>query len=881
MAGDSSPRADSDEIKRTLRLFCHSGVYELRALKCAPTRGKGKPMTAAGCFDDIAEMAAEAVRIDREHTPGGIYFPFNPLRPEMMARANPNMATAYAEITASDADVAAREWLLVDFDPRRARGISATNAEVKHARDVADATMDWLSARGWPAPVEALSGNGVHLLYRIALPNDAEATAIVKGVLAALAARFDNDAVMVDPGNFNAARITKLYGTVARKGAHTPDRPHRVSRLVTAPDNIVVVTREQLVAVADLATGTKATASPRGRASLGSTNGVLYYAFKARGDVIGVCPAGGWTVRCPRDDKHSTGEAGDSSTVLFPPGAGQDLRAFKCQHGGCIDLDTRAVLATFTPKELVDARAAVSTPRATFEPPPMPDVPPPTDDDDAPSASPRDPGTHCTDLGNAQLLVRMMAGNHRHSDALLGDGWLHYDGVKWSPDDTGEVVRRAKGIANEWRAMAPAYNGDLVLPPEEQRAQNRRKLVLKHAMKCESAASINAMVALAKTEPEVVVRPRDLDVDRFLFNTPAGTIELETGTLRPHDKRDLLTKVSGCGLPLHERGACPRWLAFLDKIFDGDAELIRLVKQLFGYSLSGDVSEELMIFLHGRGRNGKSTLVGVLRYIVGEYARSTAVETFTKDRQHGGIPNDLAALVGARVVTAAEVSEGAPLNEALVKSCTGAEPIPARFLNREWFEYMPMFKVWISTNKMPDIHGADEGIWRRVCLIPFKVTIDPADVDTELGAKLREEGPAIVAWSLDGFADWQLNGLMVPAAVKKAQADYRNEMDQLGAFLDDCCDVGVEKGPTLHADLYRAFGEWCKGNGSRAGTGKAFGKRLEEREIYRSARNGAGRARDGIALRTKREATPGAGQERPPSAPAEGRFAPHPADADA
>ena len=229
-AFSNPPHADRDEIRRTFDLFYRQGgVRELRALRCKP-KGRGKPFTSAGCFDAVAPLVDEVMRLDREHAPEGTYFTLNPLKPELMARANPNRATDYAEMTAADGDVDHRECILIDFDPKRARGISANDDELAKASECMTAARALLGTYGWPEPVVCLSGNGYHLLYWVALPNDDDARELVRRVLTKLQGSIATEFVDVDQSVFNAGRITKVYGTVARKGAHM-SRPGSIAQL--------------------------------------------------------------------------------------------------------------------------------------------------------------------------------------------------------------------------------------------------------------------------------------------------------------------------------------------------------------------------------------------------------------------------------------------------------------------------------------------------------------------------------------------------------------------------------------------------------------------------------------------------------------------------
>jgi len=197
----------------------------------------------------------------------------------------------------------------------------------------------------------------------------------------------------------------------------------------------------------------------------------------------------------------------------------------------------------------------------------------------------------------------------------------------------------------------------------------------------------------------------------------------------------------------------------------------------------------VLFLLHGTGANGKSTFIETILYLLGEYARPTEFRTFlTKESE--SVRNDLAALVGIRFVSAVEVGEGKQLDEAVIKQVTGGDTITTRFLFKEFFDFKPRFKLWLAANSKPEIRGVDEAIWRRVLLIPFEVTIPKEDRDHALGSRLKDEGPGILAWAVEGLRAWQKDGLKPPEKIIAATEEYREEQDFLGPFLDEKFEKG-------------------------------------------------------------------------------------------
>ena len=394
-----------------------------------------------------------------------------------------------------------------------------------------------------------------------------------------------------------------------------------------------------------------------------------------------------------------------------------------------------------------------------------------------------------------------------------------------------------KLTVREVETVAPAIDDDAL-----------RKRVLAHALRSEADARLRAGVSLAEIDERVIVSVDALDADPALLNVENGILHLDVGELAEHDSRALLTKLAPVEFAYDAEA--PRWLSFLDQVFAGDQELIGFVQRAVGYSLTGSTEEQVLFLLHGSGANGKTTFVETLRALLGDYGQQTPAETFL-ERRGDQIPNDLARLRGARFVAAVETGENRRLAETLVKRLTGGDTISARFLRQEWFEFRPAFKAWLATNHKPEIRGTDDAVWRRIRLIPFNVKIPEADRERDLPETLRGELPGILRWALDGCVEWRArHDLEAPAAVTGATASYRDDMDVLGRFLDDC--VVVDPAATVKAgELYNRYGYWVDAVGERERlTQKMFGTRLGERaEGFTPHRNNEGRSWRGLRLR--------------------------------
>lgn len=443
------------------------------------------------------------------------------------------------------------------------------------------------------------------------------------------------------------------------------------------------------------------------------------------------------------------------------------------------------------------------------------------------SMPPEDIGLN--DLGNSRLLVQLHGKDLRWCGAMPGSGWMVWDKSRWKPDDTKLVTRLASQLGAEWRDRAPPEIEDNIGLDERAVAlQKRRKAMLKHADRTESAAGIRAAVELATAHPEIAV-PKDVwDKDLWKFNTPDRTYDLDKMRSSRPAQGDYITRCARVGA---DKSDCPTWKRFLLAIMGGDEELVSFLQRAVGYSLSGSIQEQKMFICYGKGANGKSTFMDTISYILGDYATTTPVDTFV-NRREGSIPNDLAALAGVRLVTCSEGTEGGVLEEGLIKLVTGGDPIAARFLGKEFFHFIPAFKLWFLTNHKPIIKGSDEGVWRRPLLIPFTVTIPKEQRNRDLPQILRREACGVMQWALEGLKEWRRIGLAPPVVVTDATEAYREEMDVLADFLSDCCDVdenGVQASRASNKEVYARYCTWAKEQGLRQQSHRWLSRSLVDR----------------------------------------------------
>ena len=427
-----------------------------------------------------------------------------------------------------------------------------------------------------------------------------------------------------------------------------------------------------------------------------------------------------------------------------------------------------------------------------------------------------------TDLGNARRLI------YRHGHLMRycypWRKWLVWDGARWAIDETAAAERLAKDTVQAFYDEA-MHTSDLEV----------RQRLLKHAIKSEGAANISNMLSLARSEEGTPVLTNTLDRNRWLFNCLNGTLDLKSMTLRSPDQADLITQLSP--VPFDPSAECPLWLTFLDRVMNGNTSLMSFLKRAIGYALTGETSEQVLFFLYGIGRNGKSTFVETIRAVLGDYAQQMPSDSLMMKHSSSGNSNDIARLRGARFAVSMETEEGRRMAESMVKQLTGGDRISARFLHAEFFEFDPTHKLFLCTNHKPIIRGTDNAIWRRIRLIPFSVIIPLEDVDPELKSKLLREAPGILRWAVEGCIEWQKNGLGCPIEVEEATDEYRKEMDVLGDFLNECFEI-VPMMTLSASEIYKTYKDWCEDGGEFCLSQTKFGKSMNERGFEKKRREG-------------------------------------------
>ncbi|HEY1433213.1 MAG TPA: phage/plasmid primase, P4 family [Stellaceae bacterium] len=375
----------------------------------------------------------------------------------------------------------------------------------------------------------------------------------------------------------------------------------------------------------------------------------------------------------------------------------------------------------------------------------------------------------------AEAFAASVAGGMRY--VAVSGKWLEWRSAHWVED----AILRVNSLA---------------------RRTCRRERVKRTSM----ATMVNKVLALAKADPRLAATADQWDRNDWLLNTPGGSVDLKTGVMRPHDREDYCTKMTA----VTPQGDCPLFKAFLRRILNDDAELIAFVKRTIGYCLTGDTSEQVILFNHGLGQNGKTVLMSTIAGMLGSYCLSASIETFTESRSDRH-PTELARLQGARLVIATETEANRYWAESRLKELTGGERITARYMHKDFFTFQPKFKPWISGNHRPRLHSIGQAMRRRVFLIPFEVTIPDKDRDFGLTEKLKAEWPGILAWAIEGCLEFQAVGLQPARAVVQATDAYFSEEDAYANWLMECCEIDYSSQVQSMA-LFSSWSDWAEHN---------------------------------------------------------------------
>ena len=408
--------------------------------------------------------------------------------------------------------------------------------------------------------------------------------------------------------------------------------------------------------------------------------------------------------------------------------------------------------------------------------------------------------------------------------------WFFFNGSYWQEDIGNQRVElAAERVANSIKKEKPELS--FSTKTDEDKAMNEW-----YRFQKDSRSHMAKMHMIDEFKKYVIVKHGEFDKEDMLLNTESGYVDLSSGELHDHD---IDKKFSHQTVAEYSDNVdAPLWEKFLNQIFNNDEELIHYVQKAIGYSFTGSVDEQCLFILNGRGRNGKSVFSNVVSDVAGNYAKQMNVQTIVaKKNQSGSANSDIARLEGARIVTSSELNEGDRFDESLVKQLTGGDKILARFLYGSEFEYKPKFKIWMATNHLPIIRGTDDGIWRRIKIIPFNIQIPKEKVDKKLEYKLKAEYTGILNWIVQGAIMWQQEGLEDPEAVTKVIETYRAEMDPLDAFLEECCTTGQNYSIKAR-EMYDAYHEWAKESEEYKMSMTKFGREMSKKLLRVKKRDG-------------------------------------------
>ncbi|PCI51381.1 MAG: hypothetical protein COB49_01880 [Alphaproteobacteria bacterium] len=435
------------------------------------------------------------------------------------------------------------------------------------------------------------------------------------------------------------------------------------------------------------------------------------------------------------------------------------------------------------------------------------------------------------DLGLADRLLARFG----HDLAVCKEtGWAAWDGMRFDFEHGDSIARRRAHdvarlmISKEYPAFkAQPIPAAYIAEPEEW-----EKVLKGFWRKADSAG--NAGKTKAMLEQAEVYSYRDLDefdARHDLMTCANGTLCLEPHavTLKPHDRADLCTKVTGATYDPDAK--CPQFEAHMEKV-QPDPAMRRFVQRCLGYALMGGNREQVFLLFQGKGGDGKSTTLMAVRKALGEYVATAGIETFLyQERKSGSGPSpDVARLsTGVRMVLASEPEQGARLSGSMLKTVSGGEPIAARHLQRGFFEFCPQWMLIISCNRKPRIMGDDDGIWRRTVVVPWSVQITREERDKSINEKLAGEANGILNWLIDGYHDYaERDGLDPPQAVIDAQEDYRKTSNPFGEWYEDRT-VSEKGASTNRPGVYQDYKKWCEDNEVEAMSARALYPILSDR----------------------------------------------------
>jgi P4 family phage/plasmid primase-like protien len=789
------------------------GLVELRSIGVTRHSSSARHTeTSLYCPDDMGFKRLAKDARDLTMRAEGIYCTLNPVM------------TRVGLESAKDRDIIQRRWFLVDCDPVRAASTSATDAEKALALVKVQAIRNHLRAEGWPDPVLADSGNGYHLLYRIDLPNDADTTALVRGALRALAARFDDDQVKVDTSVYNASRICKLYGTLARKGESTTERPHRPAALVEVPKKLQVTGPEWLSALAAAAPAEPAVATNgNGKAA---TNGKPRRKGLIARD-LGEDPKEAYATQALQDElgKLRAASVGDRNNQLFRSAAAlaQIVSAGALDQAGTIN-----ELAAVARSIGLDEHELQRTLQSAFK---------------AGSSTPRD----MSKVGKRErekepTLVDPETGieerlddPHRLARAFLRAHYHHHDGPTlrfWN--DEFHAWRDGR-----WRPCSEREINGAIASFCKSEFRERPEKAVGTRLVGNVALALRGMVTVPLHD--VPEQPAWLDSGDAELPDPAECLPtrseivhlptlLERGPTAPGAvmaKTPRFFSVNVLGYSFDPNPPRPdAWLGFLADLWPDDPEAIRALQQWFGYLVTSDTAQQKILLLIGPKRSGKGTITRTLRALVGE-SNVAAPTLSTLASQFGA-----QSLIGKTVAVCPESRlTGRSDSQAIVErllSISGEDPqsVDRKHLTA-WHGTLRTRFVLLG-NELPRLGDYSGALPGRMIVLKMTRSFFGQE-DLGLQDRILTELPGILVWAIAGWQDLRAGGrFLQPASGQEMLEEFESLTNPIGAFLAERCDLGGSELKVNCKDLYEAWKTWCEENGrDHPGDAAGFGKNLK------------------------------------------------------
>lgn len=803
---------DRSDILQTIRLFYEPGdIMELRILNA------GKFRTVSGYFDNAGDMVDAVVALADEPFPA-YYFCLNPVRPDLFARSA-NKYTRYAKETTADADIIRRRWLPIDLDPIRPAGISSNEEEHQAALQKARDIKEWLISKGWPAGAFILadSGNGGHLAVKVDLPNDTDARDLVKACLEALVSTFSDDKVKVDTSTYNAARIWKIYGTMARKGSDVSDRPHRLSRIIDAPVVLATVSREQLEALAAIPPKKQATTTATTTTTTTSSDFDPVKYAEDHGARVAKVKSGWvdpkgkkWTLaileECPFNADHNRGEA-------WIGVADSGERGFGCPHESCKGNNWQNLRRLWSP------------------------APPETEAAEKASIAGIAQDTAAIQLEEVADLTYKKDGELKKA--------------RFSPTFAARAVLEKMPLAmSEESEEIYRFDGQIYRPDGAR---------IIDCKLCEAAGDLftdfQRRETLRRVSNQLLNNPVKFDPNPYLLGVKNGVVDLTTGEVRDYSPGDLITDQ----IPVFYDPAarCPAFLAFIESITPNYSDRITLIDWFVATAIKEPLA--YVLFLLGLGRNGKGVYEMLIKRFFGQAAfrDMPLAEVGKSNFAAGGFYKKRGWIASETGKHGRKESIGTDF----IKLTSGNGVIDSDRKNKSRIQFEPYFQTIVDTNVMPQIDDSSRGWKERFVKVdmPYHFIASP-DPDNPL-ERLRDPGlfdKLTTEADLSGILNLLLfrsraigkSGQIHKRPGSEMFAEYSEQSSSVATFLENFCEY-IEEGIYFETPLepiYEAYREWCGYKVGEVVDIRYFGKQLKNFCGGVEPRRGKDKARKNIKL---------------------------------